>query len=96
MTQFKPGDEVVVFNGNHPCQHNSQHSPKHPCRGKVLKIGRLLFHVQSTGAPLKIRMDGTGCFKAYSVEEAKIRHRANFPAGDWRSAAMIDRIVMEL
>ncbi len=56
---MKVGDEVVlgamVNNRFHPIQHNSKHSPNHPCRGVVTKITETFTFITSTGTDWRIR-----------------------------------------
>lgn len=79
---FKIGDEVVIGNkseklGFIPLTHNSQFSPEHDCRGKILAVGRKYYKVQSTGAPIKILINPTTdySFTAWEINEAKELYR---------------------
>lgn len=92
---FKVGQEVVVFVHGRPCQHNSGNSPKHPCRGKVVKVGRLNVHVESLGAPWVIAMDGKHGRSAHTVAEAHRLHRINL-ASDGRTAAQVQDILSRI
>lgn len=71
MESIKVGDEVVLFYAGRPCQHNRQNNPDHPCRGIVLKRGPKLLHIQSNGAPWKVRHDGETLCTALLLPDAK-------------------------
>lgn len=76
---FKVGDEVVLFVGETVCHCNSEYSPEHPCRGKILKVGKLYYHIQVTGAPVKIAIDGAETHKGWNIqtiENGKAKYRA--------------------
>jgi len=97
MSNFTVGDEVVVFYLKTPLQHNSLHSPKHPCRGVILKKGRKYYHVQSTGAAIQVLIDNSGTTRVYTVEEARELHRKNFGGpGEWRTAEFIEEVIAGL
>lgn len=97
MAKFQVGDEVVVFYSSSPLQHNSKNSPKHPCRGKVLKVGRKNYQIQSNDGRLVLPIDQSGMLTIETVEDARIRHSKNFAGPDeWRSAKMIQKILARL
>lgn len=89
------GKEVVVMYVDHPLRHNTEHSPKHPCRGKILKVGRIYAHVQSTGSPIKVRLDGEGLIDMMDIAEAKEKYREDLIAFG-RTPAQVDAYVEEL
>ena len=110
----KVGDEVVLMSVytsgplaptniafGYPCQHNSKHSPKHPCRGKITKIGRKYIHVQScytTGMRARPYVENTEGVFAVPVEEAKKLYRRNMEAmrGGVRTQKFINQCVENL
>ena len=92
---FAVNDEVVLFAGTRPCQHNTEHNPAHPCRGKVLKVGRKYYTIQSTGSPTRIQLNNAGIGKLYTVAEARKLHRLNF-LNDSRPASVVDAIINKL
>jgi hypothetical protein len=92
---IKVGDEVVVMILGYPVDHNGAKSPKHPCRGRVLKVGRIWIHVDSRGAPFKCRTDGGNRPQALPVEEAREVYRRKF-LDDRRSDDVIEAIIASL
>lgn len=80
-----------------PVAHDSRH--EHECRGKVLKIGRKLLHVETRGAPWKLlpyQPNTNGRF-AVPVAEAKVLYRAGFGGPEeYRTQEFIDQCVESL
>lgn len=97
---FNIGDEVVVFYGGYPLQHNSEHNKSHPTRGKILKVGRKFYSVESTDTPIKAYIneeDSDSMITVHTVEEAKELHRKNFGAPDeYLTPEFIESVIEEL
>jgi hypothetical protein len=97
----KVGDEVVigVFIGGFyaPVQHNSKHSPEHPCRGTVVSVGPKWVRVSTTGAPWPVhRTPATETsYIVLPPEEAKPLYRAAL-AHYGRDPKFIDKCVASL
>ena len=86
------GDVVVVFLSGVPVAHNSREFPDHPCRGRVLAVGRKLVKVSTIGAPLRVPFS-----RALPVEEAKVAYRRVLEENpSWRTPAFIDACVASL
>ena len=112
ITDIKVGQEVVIMDVyldgplapkgiacGFPIQHNSRKSPEHPCRGKVLKVGRKLIHVDSIGAPWQLYpyVPNTEGRFAVPVEIAKVLYRQCFDReNEWRTQEFIDQCVESL
>lgn len=86
-----------------PISHNSGEFPKHPCRGRVLKIGTKYIHISTRGTPWKVLINNDSnpyAFVALTPEEAKPLYRAALEsyAGTRaaRSPAFIDECVESL
>lgn len=102
MDAFAVGDEVVVFFIGHTMQHNSGEYPQHPCRGKVLKVGRKHYKVSTRGAPLTVPIDGSGPLTIETVTKAKeIKREAMMPGGklrpnEFRTIEFIEQCIADL